>query len=124
MDDVKQFGKEAEYDDAPAITLGDLRDGESVTLTFNALPGMIDTDHGAAIRAESEFVGSEDYTWTPDDHDGEVEEGDEVVLISWSKRLAQALTDANDDEGLVDGTFEITKHGAGFDTDYTVESTD
>ena len=38
----QDYGDSEELDDEPAITLGDLRDGETVTLAFRAEPETFD----------------------------------------------------------------------------------
>lgn len=112
-----------EQDDEPAITLGDLRDGETVTLAFRSEPETFDSDYGEAVRVEATYLDS-DYTWNPDGHDGEVENGDGVVLVTWSKRLVGALAAAHDDESMVGDAFVIEKSGSGYETEYSVERVD
>jgi hypothetical protein len=112
-----------EQDDEPAITLGDLRDGETVTLAFRAEPETFDSDYGEAVRVEATYLDS-DYTWSPDDHDGDVTNGDGVVLVTWSKRLVAALAAAHDEGSIVGDAFVIRKSGSGYETDYTVERVD
>jgi hypothetical protein len=115
----EQFGEEQEYDDdRPAITFGDLRAGESVTITFDAEPEPFHSDeYGPGVRADATLVES-DYTYLDEDGD-EVEGGDEVTLVTWSKRLVRALKSAKEDaDGIVGETVEITKFGSGYSTDY------
>jgi hypothetical protein len=118
----EQFGEQDDDEqDLPAITFGDLRDGEAATLTVLAEPeGFHSDDYGPGVRAEVEYVDA-DYAFTTDDGEA-VEEGDEAVLVTWSKRLVRALSEAKADAGgIVGETVTITKHGSGFDTDYSVE---
>lgn len=119
----ESYADSEEQDDEPAITLGDLRDGESVTLAFKAEPETFDTDYGEAVRVEATFLES-DFTWNPDDHDGAVENGDDVVLVTWSKRLVGALAEAHGEASIVGDGFEITKSGTGYETTYTVDRVD
>lgn len=116
------YGDQEEMDDEPAITLGDLRDGETVTLAFRAEPETFDSDYGEAVRAEATFLES-DYVWEPDGH-GEVENGDGVVLVTWSKRLVRALAEAHADDSIVGDAFVIEKRGTGYETEYSVERID
>jgi hypothetical protein len=121
----EQFGEsDDEDDDLPAITFGDLRDGEAATLTILAEPeGFHSDDYGPGVRAEVEFVEA-DYQFHTDD-DEAVEEGDACVLVTWSKRLVRALSEAKSEAGgIVGEEVTITKQGSGFDTDYTVEVAD
>jgi hypothetical protein len=118
----EEFGEQDEQDDdLPAITFGDLRDGEAATLTVEAEPeGFHSDDYGPGVRAEVEFIDS-DYTFTTEDG-AAVEAGDEAVLVTWSKRLVRALSEAKSEAGgIVGEEVTITKHGSGFDTDYSVE---
>jgi hypothetical protein len=118
----EQFGEQNDDDDdLPAITFGDLRDGEAATLVILAEPeGFHSDDYGPGVRAEVEFRDS-DYAFRTDE-DEAVEEGDEAVLVTWSKRLVRALSEAKDAAGgIVGEEVTITKHGSGFDTDYSVE---
>lgn len=118
----EQFGEQDDNDDdLPSITFGDLRDGEAATLVVLAEPeGFHSDDYGPGVRAEVEFRDS-DYTFRTDDDDP-ITEGDEAVLVTWSKRLVRALSEAKADAGgIVGETVTITKHGSGFDTDYSVE---
>jgi hypothetical protein len=119
----QDYGETDEQNDEPAITLGDLRDGEAVTLAFHAEPETFDSDYGEAVRVEATYLDS-DYTWSPEGHNGDVENGDGVVLVTWSKRLVAALADAHGEESIVGDAFRITKSGTGYETDYTVERVD
>jgi hypothetical protein len=121
----KQFGESEEQDDdLPAITFGDLRDGEAATLTVEAEPeGFHSDDYGPGVRAEVTYVDS-DYAFT--DEDGApVETGDPAVLVTWSKRLVRALSEADEYVGgIVGETVRVVKHGSGFETDYFVSLSD
>lgn len=122
------------YDDAPAITLGDLRDGESVTLTPM---GGVETftsqyaeegEENDALRWEAVYLRS-DYTFEPGEGPdaSPVEGGDEVVLISWSNTLAQAIlaeSDESDASDLVGVNVEIEKYGSGYDVVYRLRTGD
>jgi len=121
-----------EYDDPPAITLGDLRDGESVTLTP---AGGVETftsqyadddEEDDALRWETMYVDS-DYTFTPDAGADPIAEGDECVLVSWSTNLAAAILAAADEpdaRDLVGTPVEIQKFGSGYDVTYRVVEAD
>lgn len=118
----EQFGEQDDRDDdLPAITFGDLRDGEGATLTVEAEPEAFHSDeYGPGVRAEVTYVDS-DYTFRDEGGDA-VGTGDAAVLVTWSKRLTRALAAAKDEAGgIVGETVRITKHGSGFDTDYTVD---
>ena len=119
----QDYGETEETDDEPAITLGDLRDGESVTLAFRAEPETFDSDYGEAVRAEATFLECETYDWEHDDGTP-VENGDGVVLVTWSKRLVAALGEAHDEDPIVGDAFEISKDGTGYETNYTVSRVD
>jgi len=119
----QDYGDSEEQDDEPAITLGDLRDGETVTLAFRAEPETFDSDYGEAVRVEATFLES-DYTWEPDGQDEPVANGDDVVLVTWSKRLVSALAEQHDAVGIVGEAFRIVKTGSGYETDYSVEHVD
>jgi len=119
----QDYGESEEQDDEPAITLGDLRDGETVTLAFRAEPETFESDYGEAVRVEATFLKS-DYTWTPDDDGEPVTNGDDVVLVTWSKRLVSALAAAHDEDSIVGDGFEIAKTGTGYETDYSVRRLD
>jgi len=119
----QDFGDEEEYeDDRPAVTLGELRDGEGLTLTVDAEPEEFHSDqYGPGVRADCTFVAS-DYKHENDDGD-EVEEGDPCTLVTWSKRLVRNLSNAADENGgIVGETVEIEKFTGGgrYDTQYTV----
>lgn len=117
----QEFGETDESDDeTPAITLGDLRDGETVCLEVTGEPETFESnDYGEGVRTPAEFITS-DYTFRTDD-DGEVEEGDAVVLVTWSKRLVAALARFEErNEGVVGETVMIEKRGSGYETDYKV----
>jgi hypothetical protein len=120
-----------EYDDAQAITLGDLRGGESVTLTpMSAVETFTsqyaeDGEENDALRWEAVFLRS-DYAFDPDDAEA-VEGGDEVALISWSQKLAQAIlaeADEPDARDLVGTNVEIQKFGSGYDVTYRLRTGD
>jgi len=129
LEDMANDGEE--YDDEQAITLGDLREGESVTLTPM---GAVETftsqyadedEEGDALRWPAVFLRS-DYTFNPDGGD-EVEGGDEVVLISWSQNLAQAIlaeADETDAGDLVGENVEIQKFGSGYEVTYRLRTGD
>lgn len=132
LEDMADGGDE--YDDAPAITLGDLRDGESVTLTpmggvetFTSQYADPDEENDA-LRWEAVYLRS-DYSFEPEEGPDAtpVEGGDEVVLISWSNTLAQAIlaeaenADASD---LVGVNVEIEKYGSGYDVVYRLRTGD
>ena len=119
----QDYGESEEQDDEPAITLGDLRDGETVTLAFRAEPETFESDYGEAVRVEATFLES-DYKWQPDDADEPVTNGDNVVLVTWSKRLVSALAEQHDAVGIVGEAFRIIKTGSGYETDYSVEHVD
>ena len=121
---LQDFADEADesYDDGPAITLGDLRGGESVVLTVEAeaetfSSDYADDDQDDAFRMDCTFGECDHYTWEPDDH-GPVEQGDQVTLVSWSRRLARAIVAADPEIG---ETIEIHKSGTGKQADYSVE---
>lgn len=122
----QDYGDAAESDDRPAISLGDLRDGETVTLTVAEEPEMFESDdYGEGVRVPARFDGSDyDFTTEVDGRSVDVEEGMDVVLITWSKRLVRALAEYDGENGIVGDTVTVTKHGAGMDTTYTVESDD
>lgn len=122
------------YDDAPAITLGDLRDGESVTLTpMSAVETFTsqyaeDDEENDALRWEAVYLRS-DYTFEPDNGPdaSPVEGGDEVVLISWSNTLAQAIlaeADEPDARDLIGTNVEIEKFGSGYEVVYRLRTGD
>lgn len=122
----QDFGDTADGDDRPAISLGDLRSGETVTLEVAEEPEMFDSEeYGEGVRVPVKFVES-DYTFettTGAGEEVEVDEGMDVVLITWSKRLVRALrTYAEENGALVGETVTIEKKGSGYDTTYSVES--
>lgn len=118
------------YDDPPAITLGQLRDGETVTLDIREGVETFTSQHAEpgeendALRWPATFVSS-DFDFEPDDDDP-IETGDDVVLISWSSGLAQAIIEAADEpdaSDLVGETVEIQKFQSSadrFDVTYRV----
>lgn len=129
LEDMANDGEQ--YDDAPAITLGDLRGGESVTLTPTApvetfTSQYADADEeNDALRWEAVMLRS-DYTFTPEEGE-EVEPGDDVVLISWSNGLAQAIlaeSDEADADDLVGTNVEIQKFGSGYEATYRLRTSD
>jgi hypothetical protein len=118
----KDFADDGSTDDTPAITLGDLRDGESVELVVNDEPEQFDSDkYGPGIRVPAEFIEGDVPFQTKQGDD--ITDGDEVTLLSWSKRLAAELAAYDEESGLVDSVIEITKHSGAdrYDTRYTVE---
>jgi hypothetical protein len=126
LEDLAASGES--FDDPPAITLGDLRDGESVTITpaggvetFTSQYADDGEEHDA-LRWEAVYEQS-DYTFTPDAGADPIGEGDEVVLISWSTNLAAAILAAGDEpdaRDLVGTPVEIQKFGSGYDVTYRV----
>lgn len=118
-DDEEQYD-----DDIPPITLGDLRDGDEVTITVDAEPEtFVSDDYGEGVRVESTLEGS-DYPFRDEDGDA-IEQGDDVTLITWSRRLVGALKSYADDHGgIVGHTVVIVKYGSGYDTQYAVDATD
>lgn len=123
MNDWQEFGQtDEDQDDEQAITLGDLRDGETVTVEVEAEPELFDSDkYGTGIRVPSTFIAS-DFDF--ESEDGEpVEREDDVVIVSWSKRFAAALNDCHDrNDGLVGSEIVITKSGKGMDTEYSADA--
>ena len=119
-------GGDAQYDDPPAITLGDLRDGEEVQIvpsepveTFTSQYAD-DDEENDALRWTS-VLEATDYTFRPDDHNGALESGDAVTLISWSNTLAQAIlaeAEKPDASDLVGKLVTIQKFGSGYDVTY------
>lgn len=111
-----------EPDDKPAVTLGDLRDGEEVTVHLAGEPEVFDSDqYGRGFSVPCLFVSS-DYTHKDNDGD-EIEGGDEVRLVSWSKRLARTLREFADEHGW-DADVTVQKSGNGMDTTYSAERAD
>lgn len=120
----QEFGDSAEQydDDAPAVTLGDLRSGEVTELTVREEPEQFVSDqYGEGVRVPSTFHES-DYAFRTEDGDA-IEDGDDVVLVTWSKRLVAALADHAETNGgsVVGERVRIEKFGSGYDTDYRVE---
>jgi hypothetical protein len=118
-DDEEQYD-----DDVPAITLGDLRDGDEVVLTVDAEPEtFVSEDYGEGVRVEATL---KDTNYPFRDEDGDrIDEGADVVLVTWSRRLVAALRDhAEEHGGIVGETVAISKHGSGYDTQYTVVAAD
>jgi len=121
------FGGDAQTDDDrdPVLTTGDMDDGDHVDIDVRAEPETVDTDNGNALRVPVTFVGSS--------HDFETqagvafEDGDHVVLLTWSKRLGRALMRAERrysgevSGGLAGAELRVTKTGTGYDTDYSAE---
>jgi hypothetical protein len=121
----KDLADDGEQNDEPAMTLGDLRDGDEVTLTVREEPEAFTSDYSDpgeeddAIRVPVVFHGS-DYTFETEDGDA-FEDGDEVTLISWSNRLVSALVAFEKDEGnLVSNRVTIQKFGRGYEVQYRV----
>jgi hypothetical protein len=134
---LEDMAGDDEYaDDPPAITLGDLRDGESVTIrpsggveTFTSQYAD-DDEENDALRWPAYMVRS-DYVFTPGDAAGAapepVEADDEIVLISWSNTLAQAIlaeADEPDASDLVGTNVEIQKFGSGYEVSYRLRTGD
>lgn len=112
---------ETDDDDVPAVTTGDMRDGETLTLTFDAEPETFESDqYGEGVRFPATFEQS-DYRHTNDEGDDLID-GDDVVLVTWSSRLVSALSRHKADHGLVGETVTVRKHGNGMQTEYTAES--
>ena len=119
----QELGDDDEQDDEdPALTLGDLRDGEATTVTVDAEPERFESEqYGEGVRVPVTFRRS-DYPHAGED--GETfEDGTDCVLITWSKRLVRELARYDEDEGgLVGDTVEIIKSGSGYSTDYTAHA--
>ena len=128
LEDMADNGDE--YDDPPAITLGDLRDGESVTIkpsepveTFTSQYAD-DDEENDALRWTAVLVRT-DYEFKPD---GEtLKSGDPATLISWSNTLAQAIiaeADEPDADDLTGTNVEIQKFGSGYEVTYRLRTGD
>jgi len=120
----QDFGEDEEQDDEPALTVGDaLRDGDHVVLAFRAEPETFESDYGEGVRAEATYLDCPSYTWEHDDG-SDVENGDDVVLVTWSTRLVGALASAHDSESIVGDAFKIEKSGSGYDVSWAVTRVD
>jgi hypothetical protein len=111
----KDFGDggEEQYD-RTAITFGDLRDAESATFVVEAEPETFDSDeYGEGIRIDAEFVEADlDYKHSDDAAEsGDVEQGDPVSVVTWSRRLGAALGELDGalDGGIVGAEVTVTK---------------
>lgn len=114
------FDDDSTDDNRPRLAKpGTLADGESMTVEITAEPDMVDTDYEEALRFDAEFLEA--------DHDGDFDgegpfsEGDECRVLSWSNRFRRALAGAVGSEP-VGATVTITRHGEGYETDYTVDT--
>lgn len=128
MSDWKDYGGRTADDDddsQPVLTTGDMNDGDTVTITFEAAPEVTDTADGDAVRADVTFEGADGHTFETQNGDP-FNEGDDVALLTWSKRLARALRRALGDDDPAGQTVLITKHvGAGrFNVAYDAEVVD
>jgi hypothetical protein len=90
-----------------------------VVLAFRAEPETFESDYGEGVRAEASYLDCPSYTWEHDDG-SDVENGDDVVLVTWSTRLVGALASAHDSESIVGDAFKIEKSGSGYDVSWAV----
>jgi len=97
FDGVTGGQNDDDHDEPPAITVGRLGDGGVLLLDVQADPEETETDTGPAMRTEAVLVETT-ATYEPDGRDP-VEEGDEVVLITWGTRINRALESAFIDNG-------------------------
>lgn len=125
------FGDDPDNDDDdrdPVLSTGDMTHGDSFTVEVRAEPETTDTEHGDALRVECSFLGSSGHDFETEDGEP-FNEGDDVVLLTWSKRLGRALhrvarkRDEADDDGnpsLAGATVEVTKLQPDEDDQYSV----
>ena len=122
-------GGDAQYDDPPAITLGDLRDGEEVTIVPSEPVETFESQYAEeegeedALRWTS-VLEATDYAFKPDGHSEPLAQGDAVTLISWSNTLAQAIlaeADTPDARDLTGKEVTIQKFGSGYDVTYRLQ---
>lgn len=115
-------------DDVPAVFVGRLNDGEGMTVSPVAGAETFHSDeYGAGWRMRVVFLESDhEYKWAddPEEDDPEpIENGDEVSLVSWSKRLARALieeSESDDASDLIGEKVTFEKTGDGTSADYSV----
>jgi hypothetical protein len=109
---------EQNYDNRPAIGPGDMKQGDTLTLTFEDDGETYEGQYGEGVRFECVLEAC-DARHTYRDDSGNVhehEDGSEVVLLTTSARLLAAL--ASVDDSLVGKTVEIERTGESYDTDY------
>lgn len=117
--------------DRPSLTLGDMRSGETIRVGVTAEPELKDGEYGDMLVVPVQFhVEESDYVPEvggdgdnqPDPHT--VEEGEELDLLSGSKRLRTALTEVDretDGDGIGGLVLDIHKRGTGQKTEYSAE---
>lgn len=123
MSDWTDYGDDDATDDRQPIGTGELDDGGTLTLAFEAEPETFESDdYGEGVRADAVFLDS---THDYEDDDGDaIANGDEVRLITWSARLVRALADAHGSASIVGDAFEISKDGEGMSVQYRVDRID
>lgn len=108
-----------EPDDRLTVKPGELRDGEELCVKITDSPDVFDSDqYGRGFSLPALFV-SADITFHGEDGD-EIGGGDEINVVSWSKRLARALRRYADEHGY-EGEVVISKEGADMKAQYEVE---
>lgn len=119
--------RDAARPDRQGVGLGQLGDGEAITVGFLEDGSLVETEHGEALQVGVSVLdvpdGYEDMSGEQVRAVGEVEDAEnaEYNLMSSSSRLLYALAEIGDD--LTGETVEITAHGASdsFDRTYAIE---
>ena len=108
---------ESQSNERPGFGMGQLGDGDTITLTFESDGDEFESQYGESVRFECVFNES---TAAVEDFDENVlSPNSRATMITGSKRLLAAL--AGVDENLVGNKVQISKTGDGMDVQYSAD---